>query len=197
VPSERQIAANRRNAQNSTGPRSGAGKKRASGNSYRHGLSATAPSSAQRAKHIDRLARKIAGHAADVVSLEYARAVAQAEFDLVQVRQIKVALIERMRTSGEFEPAKAKVTMPETKPGRSAEGVRRALPELLKLDRYERRAAAPRWRSLSAMVGLARTMAKRTHFLQVTSIAYRTASLVPLSRSEILEGVDRGALRSK
>jgi hypothetical protein len=38
MASERQIAANRRNARKSTGPRSGAGKKRASRNAYRHGL---------------------------------------------------------------------------------------------------------------------------------------------------------------
>ena len=39
MASERQIAANRRNAQKSTGPTSGSGKKRSSKNAYRHGLS--------------------------------------------------------------------------------------------------------------------------------------------------------------
>ena len=38
MASERQITANRRNARNSTGPHSGAGKKRGSRNAYRHGL---------------------------------------------------------------------------------------------------------------------------------------------------------------
>jgi len=38
MASERQIAANRRNARKSSGPHSGAGKKRASRNAYRHGL---------------------------------------------------------------------------------------------------------------------------------------------------------------
>ena len=38
MASDRQIAANRRNARKSTGPRSGAGKKRARRNAYRHGL---------------------------------------------------------------------------------------------------------------------------------------------------------------
>jgi hypothetical protein len=39
MASERQIAANRQNARKSTGPRSASGKKRASWNAYRHGLS--------------------------------------------------------------------------------------------------------------------------------------------------------------
>ena len=175
MASERQIAANRRNAHKSTGPHSGAGKKRASGNSYRHGLSATMASSAQRAKRIERLARKIAGDATDVVILECARDAAQAEFDLAQVRQVKVALIERMRTLGEFdapltsrptrqiighgatgmftEPAKSDATVPSSEPESSHEAVRRALPELVKLDRYERRAAARRERSVRIIMG--------------------------------------------
>ena len=45
--SERQIAANRRNAQNSTGPRSAAGKRRAIRNSYRHGLTSATASNAK------------------------------------------------------------------------------------------------------------------------------------------------------
>ena len=61
MASERQIAANRRNARKSTGPRSGAGKKRASRNAYRHGLTSCVTSSAAVAKQLDKLIRKIAG----------------------------------------------------------------------------------------------------------------------------------------
>src|SRR5882757_2275252 len=39
MASEQQIAANRKNAIKSTGPKTRAGKQRASGNAYRHGLS--------------------------------------------------------------------------------------------------------------------------------------------------------------
>jgi hypothetical protein len=39
MASERQIAANRRNARRSSGPRSSAGKRRSSGDALRHGLS--------------------------------------------------------------------------------------------------------------------------------------------------------------
>jgi hypothetical protein len=175
VASERQIAANRRNAQNSTGPRSGAGKRRASRNSYRHGLTSATTSSAEWAKCVERLAREIAGDTSDVIILEYARTAAEAEFDLAQICRVKVAIIERIMAFGQANrqrtfqslaqfkrffsgldrgelvlpnPVDAAPAMSETEPERSAEAVRRALPELIKLDRYERRAAARRSRAL-------------------------------------------------
>jgi hypothetical protein len=175
MATERQIAANRRNARNSTGPRSSAGRKRASRNSYRHGLTARTASSTERARRVERLARKIARDSADLLTLESARAAAQAELDLAQIRQVKVALIGRMLAFGEFEapqlfksvgqikqflnafdrggmsipePVDAAATMPSVEPERLAEAVRRALPELLKFDRYECRAAIRRDRSL-------------------------------------------------
>jgi hypothetical protein len=105
--------------------------------------------------------------------LERARAIAQAELDLAQVRRVKVALIERASALGELdpptltatqmirllnafdrgrrivpEPIDASATMPLHEPDRSAEAVRRVLRELRKLDRYERRAAARRDRAV-------------------------------------------------
>ncbi len=180
MATERQIAANRRNARKSTGPRCSASKRRTSRNSYRHGLSVSAASSAERTKRIERLARKIAGNTADPVIHAYARETAQAEIDLAQIRRVKVALIERMLAFGEFQavlpfestreiarflkafergkeivptPVEAGAAMPSREPERLAEAVRRALPELLKLDRYERRAAAMRERSVQTIIG--------------------------------------------
>ena len=150
MASERRNEANRRNAAKSSGPRSAAGKKRSSRSSYRHGLSARIAPSAKRAKRIERLARKIAGHTADVVTLECARAAAQAEFDLAEIRQVKVAVIERaglVLESVDAEPSKL-----SPQPEHTDEAVRRALPELLKLDRYEKRATARRQRSLDAVI---------------------------------------------
>ena len=72
MASERQITANRRNARKSTGPRSGAGRKRASRNAYRHGLTCIT-STAAFAKQLDKLARKIAGNTDDAITLERAR----------------------------------------------------------------------------------------------------------------------------
>jgi hypothetical protein len=177
MATERQIAANRRNARKSTGPRSRSGKKRASRNAYRHGLSYGVAGAAEFAKHVEALAQKIAGRGADAVTLEIARSVAGAEFELAQIRRVKVALIARMSEFGEFEVpnllgtfrqikrilnsidrglpwdlnAPTPPQMPSSEPEHSAEAVRRALPELLKLDRYERRATAKRDRASSQL----------------------------------------------
>jgi hypothetical protein len=97
MASERQIAANRRNARKSTGPRSGAGRKRASRNAYRHGLTLSISSTAF-AKQLDKLVHKIAGDTEDEIVLERARALAQAELELARVRRAKVALIDKMST---------------------------------------------------------------------------------------------------
>jgi hypothetical protein len=173
MASERQIAANRRNARKSTGPRSGAGKNRSSRNAYRHGLALSIASTAAFAKQLDKLVREIAGDTKDAIMLERARAIAQAELDLAQVRRVKVALIERASAFGELdpptltvtqivrlfnafvrgrpivpEPIDASATMPPHEPDRSAEAIRRVLPELRKLNRYERRAAARRDRAV-------------------------------------------------
>ena len=165
MATQRQIAANRRNARKSTGPRSRAGKKRASQNSYRHGFSYGVAAADEFVKHVEALAQKIAGHGADAATLEIARSVARADLDLVQIRRAKVALIAQISKFGELEvpnplrtcrdvmhfltsidrglPPSLSVPMPPSMPSsgpeRSAEAVRRALPELLKLDRYERR----------------------------------------------------------
>jgi hypothetical protein len=178
MATERQIAANRQNARKSTGPRSRAGRKRASRNSYRHGLSSGIAAAAECAKHVEDLARKIAGRGADAVTLEIARSIARAELDLVQIRRVRVALIARLSEFGELEmpnplrtsrdvmrfltsvvrglPSSLSVpvppSMPSSEPERSAEAMRRALPELLKLDRYERRATARRDRASREIV---------------------------------------------
>ncbi|MBV8419676.1 MAG: hypothetical protein JOZ26_06665 [Hyphomicrobiales bacterium] len=175
MASERQIAANRRNARKSTGPRSGAGKNRASRNAYRHGLTLSITSTAAVAKQLDNLVREIAGDSKDAIVLERARAIAHAELDLARVRRAKVALIERASAFGELDPPQAfstvteikrffnavdrgrlivpkpsdsSATMPSQELDRSAEAIRRVLPELRKLDRYERRAAAARERAV-------------------------------------------------
>jgi hypothetical protein len=175
----RQIAANRRNARRSTGARSAAGSKRSSRNSFRHGLAAGVTATAERIKYIERLARKIVGASTDVVTFENARTVAQATFELAQIRRVKVALISHVMAFGGFGTPDASQSldqqvnqllrwlkrgelvsakraeipvMPETEPERTAEAVRRALPELIKFDRYERRAAVRRARALHSFL---------------------------------------------
>jgi hypothetical protein len=177
MATERQIAANRRNAVKSTGPRSSAGKRRACHNSYRHGLSvgAAGPGCAE---HVERLAQEIAGAGADAMVLEQARSVAQAQLDLTQIRRMRASLIQRMAEFGVLDTPDPLGTscdierilklidrglpwdlsippapsMPSSEPDRTAEAMRRALPELLKLDRYERSATARRDRAAGLIV---------------------------------------------
>ena len=181
MATEREIAANRRNARKSTGPRSSAAKKRASRNAYRHGLTLSLTSSTALAKWLDALARKIAGNSKEEIILAHARAAAQAELDLARVRMAKIALIERVSALGALdapqlfgsvmkrlryyelvlagkppyvipEPIDPLSTMPAEEPERTAEAVRRTLPDLLKLDRYERRAVTRRDRAIRQII---------------------------------------------
>ena len=188
LASERQIAANRRNAAKSTGPRSDAGKKRVGNNAYRHGLSLNLTSAAY-AKQVEDLTAKIAGGATDVIVLEHARIAAEAELELRRVRRVRLALIERTSALGSLKtpthfPSKLQesrwlialdnwirekkgsrpphpqfedpsATMPTQEPQRASEAVRRILPELIKLDRYERRAADRRDRAIRQIARLA------------------------------------------
>jgi hypothetical protein len=175
VATARQVAANRRNSGRSTGPRSGGGKRRASRNSFRHGLTAAVRSSAKCGERVERLAREIAGGSSDVIILEHAHIAADAEFNLAQIRRVKVGIIERIMAFGEAKTPQTSLgeikrffrgldrgelvlpendaapAMPEQEPERSAEAVRRALPELMKFERYERRAAGQRDRALRAI----------------------------------------------
>ena len=194
MATERQIAANRANANRSTGPRSRAGRKRAGGNATVHGLTANLVFSTALAEQVEKLAREIAGSAADAILLRYARDAATAEIDLARVRRIKVALIERASSLGtldhspysddirEFRKFLASIargeppavprradplaTMPSGELERTAEAMRRALPELIKLARYESRAAARRDKAI-------RQITRRTQRPQLDSLSPR------------------------
>lgn len=172
MASEKQRAANRLNASKSTGPRSPSGKSRARRNAWRHGLSASVVSNAVFAREVEELAQKIAGSDASVEILEGARAVARAELELARVRRAKVAALACFLALDEPDPPHSSISLAlgdrvldvaagnetivlsETGDGvaeMSMEGpgclplaLRSALPELLKLERYELRASARR-----------------------------------------------------
>jgi hypothetical protein len=175
MATERQIAANRRNALKSTGPRSSAGKKRASRNTSRHGFSIAATTNSEFAKQVEDLARGIAGAGSEPLVLEHARSIAHAQLDLEQIRRMKVSLLQRIHELGALDvpeptipdiirtldqhyrgrPSYLRVpqvkSMPSSEPERMTETIRRALPELIKLERYERCAAARRNRATLRM----------------------------------------------
>ena len=181
MATQKQIEAKRRNARKSTGPRSASGKKRASRNALKHGLT-TPISGAVVTREIEALARQIAGDPEDRLRMALARDAAEAQLDLARVQRVGVAFIERTAAVGRLEQRKLFRTirdetafmalaclgvrlgktqpkcavdplppMPTEEPARTTEAVRRALPELLRLNRYERRAAARRDRAIRTL----------------------------------------------
>ena len=87
--------ANRANAQASTGPRTAKGKARAAQNARRHGLSLSVISDPTLSKQVESLARKIAGTSTDNESHQLARRIAEAQVDLIRIRQARHDLLAR------------------------------------------------------------------------------------------------------
>ena len=156
MASERQIVANRRNAQKSTGPTTGPGKERSSKNAYRHGLSLPVCNVGSQ-KHLKDLSRQFAGDASDAKILGLAERAADAHTDLVRVRKAKTAMLERalMQTQGAnlHQPELLDSSRPllegnEEEEQRFVNAVRHILPELTKICRYEKRAESRRDRAI-------------------------------------------------
>src|SRR6516162_9199576 len=77
MTSETRRAANRRNAARNTGPRSAAGKKRASQNALRHGLAISLRHDAATRAEIERMAKLICGDGASRLKHELALVIAE------------------------------------------------------------------------------------------------------------------------
>ena len=182
MASERQIAANRRNARRNSGPRSSAGKRRSSGNALRHGLSRIVND--RGGADIEALARLLVGANEDEETLELARDAVWAHLDLLRIREVKRDLMERVYQLGMVDPPprfhfrSADIRylmsrpldrplrwpprvnplgpMPPGRDERSAESMRRALPDLNKLDRYERRAFKAKQQALGWLAKIAK-----------------------------------------
>jgi hypothetical protein len=164
MTSERQISANQRNGQKSIGPRTAAGERRASRNSRRHGLAAITDRPPAPTADIGRLARAICGPADDLLSFAAAIAIAENHFVRRAIKEQQMAVIERLRDATAITLAKrdnrlsvGKANLLETGlrdqqvPGPAEKhdakrerdefaAVEEAVPNLKRLDRYERRA---------------------------------------------------------
>jgi hypothetical protein len=91
MATEKQIAANRANAQKSTGPKTAAGRLKSSRNALRHGLSVPLSLSMTTAK-ADALARVLASDQADVDQLAAATEVAHAQMELLRIRAVRAEM---------------------------------------------------------------------------------------------------------
>jgi len=132
MASERQIAANRRNAKKSTGPRSADGKARSRRNALRHGLSIASRANPVFQKDVMLLARALSPAGKDIG--DAALIAADAEIDLLRTRKYRAALIEESR--GQAGPLNFDLAN-----------------ELDTLERYERRAFSRRNKALRAIEG--------------------------------------------
>jgi hypothetical protein len=180
MASERQIEANRRNAQKSSGPRSDPGKQRASSNAYRHGLFSGRARAAV-FRETESFACKIADETLGTIALEQARIVAESENELTLVRRAKCALIDRTDIFGDFKPPPVFNTDSRKEPGMMKPAqerryqfakdlltpeqheeaarfvaIQRVMKELNKLSLYERRAAARRDRAIRRLIAIKR-----------------------------------------
>jgi hypothetical protein len=138
MTSEAKIAANRRNAQRSTGPRTALAKSRVRRNALKHGLAALVVGDRGVATEVERVAAATWG-AADCLEREQALIVAEAQITLKRVRRARAHIMEQMAASATQDP--------NTRDSASMVGVS-YLDQLLRLERYERRALARRKRAM-------------------------------------------------
>jgi hypothetical protein len=156
MASDKQIAANRRNAMRSTGPRTRSGKARSRANSLRHGLLSKVLVDPALVNEADQLARRIAQEHGKPDDCFESRTIAEAELIILSARAVRAQLLDT--TSSELAP--------EADDGRhSEEGSRggkvasaeerdlalaylRLLPTLSRIDKYERIAARRRQRAV-------------------------------------------------
>ena len=136
MPSDRQIAANRNNAQKSTGPRSKAGREASRGNARRHGLAIDIGTDPAFCDDIEKLAQVLSSASGIQRVSAGAREAAGAELDLLRIRKIRAWLFETLHFCAK-----------EISLSRLAE----LNDKLAKLERYERTAFSRRNRALREM----------------------------------------------
>jgi len=95
MTSRRKIEANRVNARTSTGPKTAQGEARAARNARRHGLSLSVIADPLLSEQVAMLAREIAGETSDDNIFQLARRVAEAQIDLIRIRQARHELFVR------------------------------------------------------------------------------------------------------
>jgi hypothetical protein len=100
MSSERRIAANRKNGR-SSGPRTKAGKIRASRNALRHGLAVISHDQSIPSGEIARLAKALCGDDSDPALLAQAQVIAQNAMVLRAIREQQTAVVTTTGTNGD------------------------------------------------------------------------------------------------
>ena len=138
MTSIRKINANRANAQASTGPRTRLGKVHAALNARRHGLSLPVTVNPVLAEQVAALARTFARTSRNPEIDELARDVAEAQIDLVRIRTARHDLLARTLGDANFAEAAQ---------------------QLIRMERYERRALSRRKFAIRALDTMCRQAA--------------------------------------
>jgi hypothetical protein len=151
MTSERKIAANRQNARKSTGPRTAAGKTRVRRNALRHGLAARIVNDPTTSADADHLVTAIcANEEADAASRERAMIIADCDMTLRRVRAARVDVINQTSV-----PPAQTSDASQSVPAQRLD-IDLFMEQLLRLDRYERRALSRRRRAVRLVDGFTR-----------------------------------------
>ena len=154
MASDRKIAANRRNSQRSTGPRTAVGKTRVRRNALRHGLAATILRDPTLKAEVDQVAAAICGKGADPAQREQVLIIAESEALLSRIRAARVDLIEQMSPILPGQKAdESQLTLPNPD---------QLLIQLLRLERYESAALSRRTRAAARIIFSSDARSERT-----------------------------------
>jgi hypothetical protein len=137
MTSEAKIAANRRNAQRSTGPRTALAKARVRRNALQHGLAALVVRDPTEVTEVDRVAGALGGPGAGALDRAQALIVAEAQVTLKRVRRARAQIMGQMPLVPSTQDVDA----------RDAASMS-VVDRLLRLERYERRALSRRKRAV-------------------------------------------------
>jgi hypothetical protein len=145
MTSEAKIAANRRNAQRSTGPRTAPAKARVRRNALRHGLAALVVEDPAVSAEVGRVAAGISGAETDPLDREQVMIVAEAQVTLKRIRKARTEIMEQMSPA---LPARHSDGLDLPRMWEVEEGALQHVDRLLMMDRYERRALSRRKRAV-------------------------------------------------
>ncbi len=123
------LRANQENSRASTGPRSTAGKSRSARNARRHGLAIPIRSVGQLAPEIEALADCVAGSGTSAKRFELSRAFAEAQIDLVRVRQARHELLTRALSDPDYVLPEDATKKAKRKSCRASSELRQQRPE--------------------------------------------------------------------
>ena len=163
MSSEKQIEANRRNAQKSKGPRTAAGKVRASRNSRKHALCTISSNNPRFAPRIESIARAICPESANSGLWEQALIIGECTTLLACAQAERIALIERLlggpcvHIADTQGAGRAELGASQCKPAPlrdELEAMGLAARGLNRLERYERRALSRRKRAIETFMAI-------------------------------------------